>query len=248
MLAFVLCASLRHDGVVPGQTPRQLAREQTLRRIKTLALGQLAEGGAGELSLRAIARELNLVSSAIYRYFSSRDELITALIIDAYNDLADILEAAGEGSRRTPARRWRETCFALRDWARQEPHRFGLIFGTSIPGYHAPQATVAPAARVYRALSVVGGDAEPVARSVIGRQLRGQLAVASTALELDVTESTMLAVTGAFARVIGLVGLELGGHFVGTFDPADQLFETLIDREAELLGLTSRGRRRVEGS
>lgn len=232
-----------HDGVVPGQTPRRLAREQTLRRIKTLALDQLAEGGAGELSLRAIAREINLVSSAIYRYFDSRDELITALIIDAYNDLADVLEAAGEGDRRTPARRWREICLALRGWAREQPHRFGLIFGTSIPGYRAPQATVAPAARVYRALSVVGVDADPPVKPAIARRLRGQLVTASTALELDVTESTMLAVTGAFARVIGLVGLELGGHFVGTFDPADQLYETLVDREAELLGLARPSRR-----
>lgn len=229
--------------MVPGRTPRQLAREQTLRRIKTLALGQLAEGGAGELSLRAIAREINLVSSAIYRYFGSRDELITALIIDAYNDLADVLEAAGEGSRRTPVRRWREICLALRGWAREQPHRFGLIFGSSIPGYHAPQTTVAPAARVYRALSVIGVDADPPVKPAIARQLRGQLVTASTALGLDVTEPTMLAVTGAFARVIGLVGLELGGHFVGTFDPADQLYETLVDREAELLGLTGPSRR-----
>lgn len=224
---------------MPGPTPRQLAREETLRRIKALALDQLAAGGAGELSLRAIARELNLVSSAIYRYFGSREELITALIIDAYNDLADVLDVASKPDRRTPLRRWRETCTAFRAWAREQPHRYWLIFGTSIPGYHAPQTTVGPAGRVYRALSVVGVDARVPGKPTIGRELRSQLTVASDALDLDVGEAVMLAVAGSFARVIGLVNLELGGHFVGSFEPADHLYATLIDREAELLGLVS---------
>jgi AcrR family transcriptional regulator len=224
---------------MPGQTPRQLAREETLRRIKTLALGQLAETGAGELSLRAIARELNLVSSAIYRYFASRDELITALIIDAYNDLADVLDEASRRDQRTPADRWRETCSALRDWARGQSHRFGLIFGTSIPGYHAPQTTIAPAARVYRALLIIALDARPTGEVAIGPELHEQLKITSTALELGVDEPTMLAVVGAFSRIVGLITLELGGHFVGTFEPADQLYVAIVEREAGLLGLTA---------
>jgi AcrR family transcriptional regulator len=226
---------------MPGQTPRQLAREETLRRIKTIALGQLAQGGAGELSLRAIARELNLVSSAIYRYFGSRDELITALIIDAYDDLADLLDTAGRADRRTPLRRWREICAAVRAWAREQPHRYWLIFGTSIPGYHAPRTTIGPAARVYHALSVIGLDARPPQQPAISRELRGQLAVASAGLELAIDEPTMAVVVAAFARVIGLVSLELGGHFIGIFEPADQLYSTLVDREAEFLGLGRHG-------
>lgn len=229
--------ALSDDGAMPGQTPRQLAREETLRRIKVLALGQLAEGGAGELSLRAIARELNLVSSAIYRYFGSREELITALIIDAYNDLADVLDGAARADRRTPLRRWREICAALRTWARQQPHRYWLIFGTAIPGYHAPQTTLAPAARVYRALTVIGLDAQPAGLPTVGRELRGQLALAIGGLELSIDEQTMLVVVGSFARVIGLISLELGGHFVGTFEPADQLYASLVDQEADALGL-----------
>ncbi|QGN33969.1 TetR/AcrR family transcriptional regulator [Microlunatus sp. Gsoil 973] len=194
------------------------------------------------MSLRAIARELNLVSSAIYRYFASRDELITALIIDAYNDLADVLDAAAERDRRTPVRRWRETCLALRSWASEQPHRFGLIFGTSIPGYHAPQTTVAPAARVYRALSIISLDSEPAGDLTIGRELRGQLTTAATGLELDVDEPTMLAAISAFSRIIGVITLELGGHFVGTFEPADHLYAALVEREAKLLGIAGHER------
>ena len=200
---------------------------------------QLAESGAGELSLRAIARELNIVSSAIYRYFSSRDELITALITDAYNDLADVLEAATTGGRRSPRRRWRDVCTALRDWARNEPHRFGLIFGTSIPGYRAPQTTVGPAVRVYRAFCGSVADSVSDQPELHARRLRGQLVGVAEGLELTVEEPAVLALLAGLARMIGIIGLELGGHFVGAFEPADDLFAAVVEREAEQLGLAS---------
>lgn len=222
-----------------GPTPRQLARAENIDRIKRLALSQLAAAGAAELSLRAIARELNLVSSAIYRYYASRDELITALIIDAYDDLADRLEQAG-ASRRAPRRRWADTCDALRDWAVAEPHRFALIYGSAIPGYQAPPDTITAAGRVVRAFvaPVVGSAVEAPTGSVPSRALTGQLAATTAALGLDdVPPGVMLVVVGAFARVVGLLTLELNGHFVGGFEPADDLFATLVAREADALGL-----------
>lgn len=229
---------LRHDGAMAGQTPRQLAREETLRRIKSLALDQLAESGAGELSLRAIARELNLVSSAIYRYFASRDDLITALITDAYNDLAEVLEDATGGSRRSAHRRWRDVSTALRDWALAEPHRFGLIYGTSIPGYRAPQTTIAPAVRVNRAFCESVAEWVTCQPDVHGRAFRGQLATTAGLLDLDIEPPVMLALLAAFARLVGIIGLELGGHFVGAFEPADDLYAAAVERESVQLGLT----------
>jgi AcrR family transcriptional regulator len=221
-----------------GPTPRQLAREQNIERIKSLALTQLAETGAGSLSLRAIARELNLVSSAIYRYYASRDDLLTDLIVDAYGDLADRLEAAGSAGRRGPRRRWVDTCLALRAWAVAEPHRWALIYGSTIPGYAAPPDTIAPAGRVVRALCVPVEEAgaRPVPASV-GRTLAGQLDTTRNALELDVERDTMLALVAAFSRMVGLLTLELNGQFVGGFEPADDLFAALVEREADALGL-----------
>jgi AcrR family transcriptional regulator len=223
-----------------GPTPRQLAREENIARIKALALDQLAESGAGELSLRAIARELNIVSSAIYRYYASRDELITALIIDAYDDLGLRLEGASTTGR-APWRRWVDTCLALREWAVAAPHRWALIYGSAIPGYAAPADTIAPAGRVVRAICTAATAAAPPGGRPIGRTLAGQLDVATQALGLDVGRPTMLALVGAFSRVVGLVTLELNGQFVGGFEPADALFTALVEREADLLGLpTSR--------
>lgn len=119
-------------------TPRQLAREETLARIKTLAVAQLASTAASELSLRGIARELGLVPSAIYRYYAGRDDLVTALILDAYGDLAAAISMATR-THRTPRQRWVDGALALRVWAVTEPHRFALIYGSVIPGYQAPR-------------------------------------------------------------------------------------------------------------
>lgn len=218
-------------------TPRQLAKAQNIERIKELALRQLATEGASSLSLRAIARELNLVSSAIYRYYASRDELITALILDAYDDLADTLETAAD-TRRGPRGRWVDTCLALRGWAVATPHRFALIYGSAIPGYAAPADTIEPAARVVRALAapVVAGGAPHVRRS-LARPLAEQLRGAAEALELELEPSAVLSVVEAFAHLIGALTLELNGHFVGAFEPADVLFAALVEDMANPLGL-----------
>ena len=132
-----------------SQTARQRARAELTREIKEAARRQLAETGAPQLSLRAVARELGLVSSALYRYFPSRDDLLTALIIDAYDSLGEAAEtAAAAAGTAGPSSGWRAVCHAIRDWARQNPHEYALIYGSPVPGYQAPRDTVAPAARV----------------------------------------------------------------------------------------------------
>ncbi|MDT9592915.1 TetR/AcrR family transcriptional regulator [Nocardioides zeae] len=219
-----------------ARTPRQVARAETLRRIRVLALAQLAESGASELSLRAIARELGMVSSAIYRYYASRDELLTALIVEAYADAAAAVEAAG--STGSPRERWLAGAAALRAWARAEPHRFALVYGSAVPGYRAPADTVEPAGRVVRAFAAPVVAASPqlaAAAPGIATPLAGELAAADEALALDLDPAVTLWLVGAFARVVGLLTLELNGHFVGAFEPADALFAATLDREAAAL-------------
>ncbi|MGH3408691.1 MAG: TetR/AcrR family transcriptional regulator, partial [Streptosporangiaceae bacterium] len=155
------------------QNARERARAQLTREIKEEARRQVAAGGAQQLSLRAVARELGMVSSALYRYYPSRDELLTALIIDAYDSLGAAAEAAvtdsavadsavadsavadsavADAARSSVRERWRACCRAVRDWARARPHEYALIYGSPVPGYEAPPQTVAPAARVPVAL------------------------------------------------------------------------------------------------
>ena len=136
------------------QTARERARAELTREIKEEARRQLAEVGANGLSLRAVARELGMVSSALYRYYPSRDDLLTALIIDACNAIGAAAEAgagaarAGTGAGAPARETWTAACRAIRAWAVANPHEYALIYGSPVPGYRAPEATIGPASRV----------------------------------------------------------------------------------------------------
>src|ERR671913_882383 len=102
-------------------TARERIRAELTAEIPDAPRRQLAEVGAAALSLRAVARELGMASSAVYRYFPSRDDLLTRLIIDGYDDLGAAAEAADKPSA-APAERWLAVCRAVREWARAHPH------------------------------------------------------------------------------------------------------------------------------
>src|SRR5689334_17760881 len=126
---------------------RARVRAEMTEEIKVIARRHLASDGAN-LSLRAVARDLGVVSSALYRYFASRDDLLTALIIDAYNALGDVVEAASASRPRADIEgRWLTIAHGIREWALQQPHEYALIYGSPVPGYQAPQDTVGPATR-----------------------------------------------------------------------------------------------------
>lgn len=220
-------------------TPRQRARAAALTEMKDAALQQLSTSGAQSLSLRGVAREVGLVPSGIYRYFASRDELLTELIVDSYTDLADTLEGATDGG--SPREEWRAVCASLRGFARDEPHRFLLIYGTPVTGYQAPERTIEPAARVIRALTdPVRGAGEPAAgapSSTADPAFAAQLERMREALGDDFPGHALAPTIGAIAQLLGLLVLDLGGHFVGTFEPADALYADAVERLAGRLGL-----------
>ena len=199
-----------------SRTARERARAELTREIKQEARRQLAAHGAQGLSLRAVARELGMVSSALYRYFPSRDELLTALIIDAYDALGDAAEAADAGRPAADIRgRWAATCHAVRNWALAHPHEYALIYGSPVPGYQAPQATVVPAARIAR---VAGGlVADAIAPGVPGAVIARLLI--------------------AWTQLFGMISFELFGQFVGSADPADAFFGYAVEQMADFIGL-----------
>ncbi|MBP7972368.1 MAG: WHG domain-containing protein [Candidatus Nanopelagicales bacterium] len=128
---------------------RAANRERITEAILQAARAQLAERGASAISLRAIARQLGMSSSAVYRYFPSRDELLTVLIIDAYDSLGAFVERAEKKVPRSDiAGRFRAICRAVRSWALDNEHEYFLIYGSPVPGYKAPTDTIAPATRV----------------------------------------------------------------------------------------------------
>lgn len=242
------CSLLWQDEVVNlRQTPRDRARAALTAEIKDLALRQLAESGAAQLSLRAVARDLGMVSSALYRYFPSRDHLLTSLITDAYADLADALAAADSNCAADAVRkRWITCCIAMREWGMANAHRFGLIYGTPVPGYRAPRDTTVPAERVMISFTGIVEDAalagtwEAQTFAPLKRGLRSELVSAGSLLGKDIPPPVLARTIAALAQVIGMINLELGGHFVGGFEPADSLFAYTVERVADDLGLPER--------
>jgi AcrR family transcriptional regulator len=229
-------------------TARERARAELTREIKEEARRQLAASGANGLSLRAVARELGMVSSALYRYYPSRDELLTALIIDAYNALGEAAERAISAAGGAGRARWTAVCGAVRDWARSNPHEYALIYGSPVPGYRAPEATIGPASRVPLAFAgvvaaaVANGElaagpwerAEPPA---VGGELAAQAAVTAAALSSPgVPPDALVRTVIAWTQLFGMISFELFGQFVGSFDPADALFGYAVAQFASFIG------------
>jgi AcrR family transcriptional regulator len=224
-----------------SQTARQRARAELTREIKHEARRQLASHGAEGLSLRAVARELGMVSSALYRYFPSRDDLLTALIIDAYDTLGEAAEVASATHAADGRGRWRAVCAAIRGWALAHPHEYALIYGSPVPGYQAPQATIASAVRVVRALGDVlagvtagagVGGAPP-----LPEVLAGQTAIVAGAIAPGTPGPVIARGLIAWTQLFGLISFELFGQLVGTLDPADEFFGYAVEQMADFIGL-----------
>lgn len=136
---------------------RQQARDRIEARIIEVGRRHLSTDGAAGVSLRAIAREMGLVSSAVYRYVASRDDLLTLLLVDAYTELADAVDAAAGAE--DWAVRLVAMAHAARRWAVDQPARWALLYGSPVPGYRAPaDLTVGPGTRVVGSLFAAVAD------------------------------------------------------------------------------------------
>jgi AcrR family transcriptional regulator len=228
-----------------SRTARERARAELTREIKEEARSQLAATGAQGLSLRSVARELGMVSSALYRYFRSRDELLTALIIDAYDALGAAAEAASDALPATDIRgRWRACCGAIRDWALANPHEYALIYGSPVPGYQAPRATVASAVRVVRVMGGILADGAPAARAGARRaeeplpaDLARQVAIIAEEIAPGVDAGVLTRALIAWTQLFGMISFELFGQFAGSLEPADTFFGYTVERMADYIGL-----------
>jgi AcrR family transcriptional regulator len=215
--------------------------------IKDAARRQLAEGGA-DLSLRAIAREMNMVSSAIYRYFGSRDDLLTALILDAYNALGEAAEQAGASVRDRDDHlgRWLAVARGIRAWAVSSPHEYALIYGSPVPGYVAPEDTVEPSTRPVVVLGAILRDAY-LADRLTGKGfpwppevLRPELVRIASSVAPGMSESIMARALIAWTEMFGAISFELFGRYKNTIADLEAWYEHQIRDMATYLGLTSR--------
>ncbi|MDQ0682118.1 AcrR family transcriptional regulator [Streptomyces achromogenes] len=220
---------------------RARARAEITAAIKEEARRQLASEGAAKLSLRAVARELGMASSALYRYFPSRDDLLTALIIDAYDSLGESAEAAHTTVAGTaPLERWVAVGEAVRAWALAHPHEYALIYGSPVPGYSAPRTTVPSAARVGLLLIGIVRDARREDRldvPLLTDDLVPEAVRMATDLAPDLPPGAVTALVAAWAQLYGLVGFELFGQFHRVVEEREPFFRYAVTRLARDVGL-----------
>ena len=216
------------------------ARQAMNDAIADAAKRQLAEVGAPGLSVRAVAREVGMASSAIYRYVKSRDELLTMLIVNGYNELGEAVEAADRAvaDRKDLGARFRSICRAIRRWANENPHLYALLYGSPVPGYVAPALTVGPATRVTLALAALLVESPQAVREVTSSTGGSGLEVDALAMYLPgVSEEAARRGVVVWVEIFGLVSFELFGHLVGSVADAEQFFERSLDDMAERIGL-----------
>ncbi len=230
------------------RTARERARAEITGEILEAGRRYLATDGAAGLSLRAIARDLGMASSAVYRYVASRDELLTRLIIDAYDSLGAAAERREADVDRTDLfGRWSAVCTTVRDWAHANPNEYALIYGSPVPGYVAPQDTIGPASRVSSLLVGILADAEPPSGDASGPgegSWQSALGPVRVVFPPQLPDGAIQAGLMVWAGLFGVVSFELFGQFhnVVSEEPADRaaFFAECVRRWAVQLGLADR--------
>ena len=238
-----------------GRTARERVRAELIKEITEIARRQLATDGATGVSLRAIAREMGMVSSAIYRYFPSRDDLLTTLIIDGYNAVGAAVEQAESACPREDyAGRWLAACRAVRDWALANPHEYALVYGSPVPGYQAPQQTIGPASRAAAVFGKIIGDAYRAGASLDAghgvTEAPGPLTAVPGPFSADaarlreaildgVPDHIAAAALIAWSGLFGLVSFELFGQFENVVTDRAAFFDYAAARLGRMTGLAA---------
>ncbi len=210
--------------------------ERIQQEIKVVARSQMAQHGTAGLSLRAIARDMKVSAPALYRYYPNLDALITALILDGFNALADALEIAETGiPADQPKTQLRAALLAYRAWALAHPIDFQLIYGNPIPGYEAPREVTVPAAS--RALEILGRCTDrAVSAGVLTLRAEFTKMPASVRAHLDQmarqygsTAEVLHTCMVGWTRIHGAVQLELYGHTPSVVGDPAAFYERLVD-------------------
>lgn len=228
------------------RSARERARTEVRGEILATARDHLARHGAEALSLRAVARDLGLVPSAVYRYFEDRDALLTSLIVEAYDDLGEQVEQAiARSPRRRPALRWVAAAKRVRTWAVEHPHQYALLYGSPVPGYAAPADTVGPGTRVSRALVQLVAEAHAdglldtsADDQQLGAATRRDMEAVLAYVELDVPTGAMFRALLAWTQMFGLVSFEVFGQTRGLVNRHDVFGADAALAQARFIGLS----------
>ncbi|MFT4088131.1 MAG: WHG domain-containing protein [Gordonia sp. (in: high G+C Gram-positive bacteria)] len=229
-----------NDDTAPGLRARNRAAIEA--QLRVVARRHLARDGAAALSLRAVARDLEMAPSALYRYVRNRDDLLTLLIIDAYNALSDTVDGALDDAA-SPRSQFVTLARAVRRWALANPAEYALVFGSPVPGYHAPaERTHEAGNRIYlQLLSIASAVDEPPV--IPGFDPAAQRAAddalsplaADPAVSGLISTATLGRALASWNLVLGTVTSELFEHLGPITEQPGTLFDSVAELAAALL-------------
>jgi AcrR family transcriptional regulator len=217
---------------------KDISREETMAQIKAAARGEMARHGTAGISLRAIARTLGVTAPAIYNYYPRLDDLITALIVDAFTAFADAMAAAiAQTVDAGPAAQIRAAVLAMRAWAIAHPVDFQLIYGNPIPGYVAPGEVTTPLARrpfvllapLFAAAQAQGELHLSPAATALPPGVRTHVEQWQRSAGADFPPELVGIMTDRFAHLYGLVMLEILHHLQPSIGDTAAFFEYAVD-------------------
>lgn len=202
------------------------ARAEMERDILRIGREHLVASGPAGLSLRAVARDLGVVSSAVYRYVRSRDELLTLLVVDAYTELADTVDDAV--AQADDARAGMVALgSAMRAWALAEPARWALLYGTPVPGYEAPgEQTTGPGTRVMARIVGIAAELTPAPVGSVPDPLRADFDRIRGEFDIRIDDDALVRALSLWSTTVGAVSSEVFGQYGrDTFTDTDALFD-----------------------
>lgn len=223
------------------------ARQASFDSIKAIARQQMIENGTAGISLRGIAREMNITAPAIYNYYPRLDDLITALLVDAFNGLADAIDSA-IASETTPRERLIGGANAYRAWANANKADFQLIYGNPIPNYEAPQAVTVPLAtrplvsfykvlmQAYQAGNLsIAPDYQNLPKSI--EDFINGFLYPQYPETIGLPTSLYYLMTVLWTRIHGIVMLEIFGHLAPSIGDVDSFFHSEMAIFLSAIGL-----------
>ena len=226
---------------------RDRMRELTIAEIKATARQQMAESGTAGVSLSAIARAMEISAPALYRYFASRDDLVTALIVDAFTALADAIEAAELAVQSEACGpKILASCLAYREWAITHPVDFQLIYGNPISGYVAPADITLPLARrpfdgllrLFLEAYQTGELVVPAEYAPVPAGVSAHFATWLPKAIHDFPDALLCLITSGWARIHGMVMLELFEHLGPVVGDAAAFYRYELGAFLQQLGMT----------
>ena len=235
---------------------RDRVRAETTREIKDAARKVLVEQGVDGLALRAVARELGMTAPAIYRYFSSREDLIEHVVVDLYDELCDVMETARDAARPArPAPRLLAASRAFRSWATTHHAEFGLLFGSAGENVPVPEAHGSPESPVQQAGARFGGICAALLAQIYFEQpfpipaddeldplLQEQLRTWCDKLPVPLPLGVTYVFLHCWIRLYGMVCMEIFGHLRFALDDAQPMFEAELRSLSERLGVADQYR------